>query len=77
MSQTSVAEFITAAKQDEGLRQKLQTAMDAKSCIDIALYVGYNFTAEELEAELNKMPEEEVAGIINPGISPRRHIEPR
>ncbi|MBW4599303.1 MAG: Nif11-like leader peptide family natural product precursor [Calothrix sp. FI2-JRJ7] len=77
MSQTSVAEFITAAKQDEGLRQKLQTAMDAKSCIDIAEDVGYDFTAEELEAELNKMPEEEVAGIINPGISPRRHIEPR
>ncbi|OKH52659.1 Nif11-like leader peptide family natural product precursor [Calothrix sp. HK-06] len=77
MSQTSVVEFLTAAKQDEGLRQKLQTAMDAKSCTEIAEDVGYDFTAEELETELNKMPEEEVAGIINPGISPRRHIEPR
>lgn len=77
MSQTSVVEFLTAAKQDEGLRQKLQTVMDAKSCIEIAEDVGYDFTAEELEAELNNMPEEEVAGIINPGISPRRHIEPR
>ncbi|BAZ11788.1 hypothetical protein NIES4071_36140 [Calothrix sp. NIES-4071] len=77
MSQTSVAEFLTVAKQDEGLRQKLQTAMDTRSCVNIAEDIGYDFTAEELEAELNKMSPEEVAQIINPGISPRRHIEPR
>ncbi len=77
MSQTNVAEFLTAAKQDEGLRQKLKTAMDTKTCIDIAEDIGYDFTAEELEAELSNMPPEEVAEIINPGISPRLHIEPR
>ncbi len=77
MSQTNVAEFLTAAKQDEGLRQKLQSAIDAKTCVDIAEGIGYDFTTEELQAELNNMPPEEVAGIINPGISPRRHIEPR
>jgi predicted ribosomally synthesized peptide with nif11-like leader len=77
MSQTSVANFLTAAKQDEALRQKLKSAMDAKTCINIAESIGYDFTVEELEAELNNMPPEEVAGIINPGISPRLHIEPR
>ena len=51
--------------------------MDTKTCIDIAEDVGYDFTAEELEAELSNMPPEEVAEIINPGISPRLHIEPR
>jgi predicted ribosomally synthesized peptide with nif11-like leader len=77
MSQTSVAEFLTAAKENEGLRQKLKTAMDAESCVDIAEDIGYDFTSDELLAELGNMPEEEVAGIVNPGISPRRHIEPR
>lgn len=77
MSQTSVAEFLTAAKQDESLRQKLKTAMDVDTCIDIASSIGYDFTTEELLAQLGNMPEEEVAEIINPGISPRRHIQPR
>jgi predicted ribosomally synthesized peptide with nif11-like leader len=77
MSQTSVVEFLTAAKEDEVLRQKLKTAIDAETCINIAEGIGYDFTSDELQAELNNMPSEEVAGIINPGISPRQHIEPR
>jgi predicted ribosomally synthesized peptide with nif11-like leader len=77
MSQTSVAEFLTAAKQNKGLREKLKTAMDAETCVNIAEDIGYDFTSDELQAELNNMPSEEVAEIINPGISPRLHIEPR
>ena len=29
------------------------------------------------KTELDKMPSEEVAKIINPGVAPREHIEPR
>jgi predicted ribosomally synthesized peptide with nif11-like leader len=77
MSSTSVAEFLTAAKQDESLRQKLKSAMDAETCVEIAEDIGYNFTSEELQTELGKMPDEEVARIVNPGVAPRLHINPR
>ncbi|MBW4506255.1 MAG: Nif11-like leader peptide family natural product precursor [Scytonematopsis contorta HA4267-MV1] len=77
MSKSSVVEFLTAAKQNESLREKLKTAMDVEACVDIAEDIGYDFSTEELQMELSNMPEEEVAVIINPGISPRRHIQPR
>lgn len=77
MSQTSVAEFLAAVKQDEGLKQKLKAAIDDQSCVKVGEQSGYKFTPEELHAELSKMPQEELAEIVNPGVAPRRHIEPR
>ncbi len=77
MSVASVTKFLTAAKQDEDLRQKLKAAMDAESCVEIGQGSGYDFTTEELQIELDKMPSEEVAKIINPGVAPREHIQPR
>lgn len=77
MVSKTVSEFITAAKQDEGLRQKLKAAMDMGGYIKVAQERGYDFTAEDLQMELNQMPEEDVAELVNPGIGPRRHIEPQ
>ena len=77
MTQKSVAEFLAAAKQDEGLRKRLKVAKSSQSCVDLAEQTGYFFTAEELQAALNQMSEEEVAEIFNPGIAPRQHIDPR
>lgn len=40
-------------------------------------WVTYDFTTKELQAELSKMSDEDVAEIVNPGVAPRRHINPR
>ncbi len=77
MSVASVKDFLATAKQDETMRQKLKSAMDVHGCVKIAKDNGYDFTAEELQSQLNEMSEEEVAKIVNPGVAPRRHIEPR
>ncbi|WP_315790265.1 Nif11-like leader peptide family natural product precursor [Fischerella sp. JS2] len=77
MSQTSVTEFLAAAKKDQALRQKLKAAMDTHGCVKIGKDSGYEFTAEELQTQLNSMSEEEVAEIVNPGVAPRRHIDPQ
>lgn len=76
MTQSSVTQFIEAAKQDLNLRKRLKTAMDASSCVEIGKDIGYDFTTKELQAELSKMSDEDVAEIINPGVVPRRHIDP-
>ena len=77
MTQTSVKEFLAAAKQDEGLRNRLKVAASHQSCIDLAEQSGYYFTTEELQAVLSGMSNEDLAEIMNPGIAPRQHIEPR
>ncbi|MFQ4142383.1 Nif11-like leader peptide family natural product precursor [Chlorogloeopsis sp. ULAP02] len=77
MSQASVKEFLATAKQDDAIRQQLKSAMTVHGCIEIAKDSGYDFTAEELQSQLNEMSEEEVAEIVNPGVAPRRHIQPQ
>lgn len=77
MASRSVREFLTAAKKDEQLRQSLKAAMDVSDCVKVARESGYDFTAEELQAQISKMPEEQVAEIVNPGVAPRRHINPQ
>lgn len=77
MTQASVTEFLAAVKQDEVLRKRLKTAQSEQTCIDLAEQSGFFFTAEELQAVLGKMSDEEAAEIFNPGIAPRQHIDPR
>lgn len=77
MTLESVTEFIAAAKQDQGLMERLKAATHADTCVQLAEEYGYTFTTEELQAELSKLSPEELATMINPGIAPRRHIEPR
>lgn len=76
MSQTNAAEFVKNAKQDVGLREQLKTAMSLDRFIEIADQKGFDFTSTELQTELNQLSLEEVAAIINPGVYPRRHIDP-
>lgn len=60
------------AKQE---RQKALT--DPDSFIKLAAGRGYTFTIKDLELELARLSDEEIAGIFNPGIGPRRHLFPR
>ncbi|BAZ10868.1 nitrogen fixation protein [Calothrix sp. NIES-4071] len=75
MSTQNVSEFLTAVKNDEQLRQKLKDAVDLDGYTYVAQDRGYNFTTEELRIEISKMSEQEVAEIVNPGITSWGHIE--
>ena len=76
MSQTSAAKFVRSAKQNVDLKEQLKAAMSLDSCIEIANQKGFDFTATELQTELSQLSPEEIATIINPGVYPRRHINP-
>ncbi len=77
MAQEHAAQFFKAIQQDEALKAKLKAITDPESFIKIAENRGYNFTLKELETEIGKLSPEQMAAVINPGISPRRHILPR
>lgn len=77
MAQQNAARLFKAIQQDQALKEKLQAADDPDAFIKLAAERGYQFNQEELQAELDKLSEEEVARIINPGAAPRHHLHPR
>jgi predicted ribosomally synthesized peptide with nif11-like leader len=77
MAQTTVAKFIQAVNEDLNMIAKLKAAVDIESYYQIAKEHGYHFTPEEIHSELNKKSLEELAMKINPGLSPRKHLDGR
>jgi predicted ribosomally synthesized peptide with nif11-like leader len=77
MTQKNAAELFKAVKQDQALQQKLKATANPEAFIKIAQERGYDFSEEELEAEIDKLSDEDLASIVNPGWGPRRHINPR
>ncbi|KAF3883988.1 MULTISPECIES: Nif11-like leader peptide family natural product precursor [Nostocales] len=77
MSQNNATRFLSIVKQDRALKERIKAASEPAVFIKIAKERGYDFTVEELENELSKLSEEELAAIVNPGIAPRQHIYPR
>lgn len=74
MTQTTVAEFVQAIKEDLTLITKLAAAVDIEAYYKIAKEHGYHFTDEELRSEVCERSMEELAMMINPGMTPRRHL---
>ncbi|BAY98938.1 hypothetical protein NIES37_29160 [Tolypothrix tenuis PCC 7101] len=77
MPRQNAAQLLKAVKQDQALKQKLKATANPEAFVQIAQERGYDFTVDELETELDKLSEEDLAGIVNPGWGPRRHIHPR
>ncbi|MCC5647724.1 Nif11-like leader peptide family natural product precursor [Nostoc sp. CHAB 5824] len=77
MTQQNATRLFQAVKQDQALQQRLKATADPEAFIKIAQERGYDFSVEELDSEINKLSEEDLAGIINPGWGTRRHINPR
>jgi predicted ribosomally synthesized peptide with nif11-like leader len=77
MPQQHATQLLKAVKQDQALKQRLRATANPEAFIQIAKERGYDFTIDELEAELDKLSEEDLAAIVNPGWGPRRHIHPR
>ena len=77
MAQEHAARFFKAVLQDEALQAKLKATTEPETFIQIASERGYKFTVAELDAQISKLTPEEMAAVINPGISPRRRLMPR
>ncbi|MBD2773773.1 Nif11-like leader peptide family natural product precursor [Iningainema tapete] len=77
MVQQHASQLFKAVKQDQALKERLKAASEPEAFIKIAKERGYNFTVQELETELSNLSSEELAAIVNPGMSPRFHIHPR
>jgi len=77
MAQHNAARLLKAVQHDQALKEKMKAASDPEAFIKLAAQYGYQFTAAELQTELDKLSEEKIASIINPGMAPRHHIYPR
>ncbi|MEH1822267.1 MAG: Nif11-like leader peptide family natural product precursor [Nostoc sp.] len=77
MTQQNAARLFQAVKEDQALQQRLKATADPDAFIKIAQERGYDFTSKELDSEISKLSEEDLAAILNPGWGNRRHINPR
>ncbi|MBC6431488.1 Nif11-like leader peptide family natural product precursor [Nostoc sp. HG1] len=77
MTQENATRLFQAVKEDQALQQKLKATDDPQAFIKIAQERGYDFTVEELDSEIDKLSEEDLAAIVNPGWGTRRHLNPR
>ncbi|MEA5565853.1 MULTISPECIES: Nif11-like leader peptide family natural product precursor [unclassified Anabaena] len=77
MTQQNATQLLQAVKEDQALQARLKATDNPEAFIKIAKESGYDFTIEELEAEISQLSDEELAAIVNPGWGTRRHIHPR
>ena len=74
MMQQNAARIYKEVEQDEAKQQRQKALSEPESFIKLAAERGYTFTVDTLNAQLSQLSDEEVAGIFNPGIPPRRHL---
>jgi Nif11 domain len=77
MTMKNVVDFFAFAKEDKSLHRKTQIATDLDTIIKIAGEYDYKFTRTELQSFLAKIPNQDLASAVNPGIGNRLHISPR
>lgn len=77
MSEHHAAQFFKAVKQDQVLQARLQATSDPKAFVRLAAERGYYFSEVELETQLNRLSEAELAALFNPGVGSRQRLVPR
>jgi predicted ribosomally synthesized peptide with nif11-like leader len=79
MAIETVREFLESVKQDQQLKEKVKAAQEPETLVEIAKERSYIFSPEELDTALSNLSkkQDELAALVNPGISPRRHLHPR
>ena len=77
MTQKNAARIYKDVQQAEAKQQRQKALSEPENFIKLAAAQGYNFSIENLETQLSQLSDEEVAGIFNPGIPPRRHLYPK
>ncbi len=77
MTMKNVVDFFAVLKEDKSLQRKTQMATDVETILKIAGECHYKFTSIELQSFLKKMPNQDLASGVNPGVGNRLHISPR
>ncbi len=77
MTQKNAARIYKEVQQAEAEQQRQKALSEPENFIKLAAAQGYNFSLENLETQLSQLSDEQVAGIFNPGIPPRRHLYPK
>lgn len=77
MTEQNAARIYKKVVQDNAQQEREKALSDPKAFISKAQAQGYTFTIEDLKTQLSKLSDEEVAGILNPGIGVRKHLFPK
>lgn len=77
MTMKNVVDFFALVKEDKSLQRRTQMATDIETILKIAGEYHCKFTSIELQSCLEKMPNQDLASGVNPGIGNRLHISPR
>lgn len=73
----NAARIYKQVEQAQARQQREKALSNPEAFIVMAAARGYTFTVEDLETQISQLSDEDVAGIFNPGIGPRRHLFPR
>jgi predicted ribosomally synthesized peptide with nif11-like leader len=77
MTNMNAAKLFNNVRQGESLTNKEKALKHPRRFLKVAKERGYDFTAENLNAEIDKLSEEELAALMNPGVGPRQHLVAR
>jgi predicted ribosomally synthesized peptide with nif11-like leader len=77
MATKNVLNFFAVVKEDKSLQRKIKLATNLNTIIEIAAGYDYQFTSKELQSFLEKIPNQDLAPAINPGVGNRLHLIPR
>ncbi len=77
MASKNAARIYRDVEQAHAQQQRQQVMNNPQKFIQQATTQGYNLTLDNFEHQLSQLSDEEVASILNPGVSPRRHLFPR
>jgi hypothetical protein len=77
MTMKNVVDFFELVKNDDSLQHRTHVATDINEIVDVAGEYDYKFNSSELQSFLGKIPKQDLASLINPGIGVRLHMYPR
>ncbi len=74
LAQANAARLLKVLRQSQAQTLRQQALQDPQAFIDRAAQQGYILTLEAFSEQLDQLSEEDLAGIFNPGVGPRRHL---
>ena len=77
MTMQNISNFFAIVEKDNSLQIKIKIVTNLDVIVEIAAGYDYQFTSAELQSFLEKMPNQDLAPAINPGIGNRSHLIPR
>ena len=77
MAEQNAARIYKNVEEAYAQQERQKALSDPEAFIRLASARGYAFTVKDLETQLSQLSDEDVAGIFNPGIPPRRHLFPK